>query len=86
MTVEEKREELLKICPELSLGLDEGDVNKGMIELFHQKLIHEKHISVLIEKVLLLSQQNKLLTEQLLRIAPLLSVPQEDKSESIGSV
>jgi len=86
MTDEEKREQLLKICPELSLGLNEGDVNKGMIELMHNKLVAERHINVLIEKVLLLSQQNKLLTEQLLRIAPLLSVPQEEKSESISSV
>jgi uncharacterized protein YbbK (DUF523 family) len=72
MTDEEKREELLKICPELSLGLNEGDVNKGMIELIHNKLVAERHINVLIEKVLLLSEENKKLKDQFLRIEPLL--------------
>lgn len=86
MTDEEKREELLKICPELSLGLNEDDVNKGMIELMHNKLVVERHINVLIEKVLSLSEQNKILSSQLLRLAPLLNVPQEEKSESIGSM
>lgn len=73
MTDVEKKELLLKICPELDKGINEGDVNKYIIELIHNKLALEKYINTLIDKMLELWEQNEIMQRKLLRIGPLLN-------------
>lgn len=73
MTAEEKKDLLLKHCPELSTGLTESDLNNYLVTLIHDKIVSEKHLNTIVDKLIVLIQQNEMMQNQLLRIAPLLN-------------
>lgn len=77
MEEHEKQQLLLEVCPELAQGLTVEDVDKSLLELIKRTALLQRHITVLADKLIYVLEQNKILTEQLMRVEPLLRATKE---------
>jgi len=79
MSDEETRKKLLILCPELETGLNEGDVNKYIIETLQSKIVLERKFNYLLERFICLMKENEEIKNKLQRLSPLVRASEEEQ-------